>query len=59
MGGPEWYLQSLLETQCVDSGIPQFVIDAWMGHTGKRSMGRTYYGLTDAKSQEYMGQVKF
>jgi integrase len=52
-------LRHYFETQCVDSGIPQFVIDAWTGHVGEESTGRTYYGLTDAKSQAYMTQVKF
>jgi integrase len=52
-------LRHFFETRCVDSGVPQFVVDAWMGHAGGSSMGRVYYGLTDAKSQEYMKQVKF
>jgi integrase len=41
------------------AGVPQFVVDAWMGHAGPASMGRVYYGLTDAKSQAYMQQVRF
>jgi integrase len=52
-------LRHFFETQAVDSGVPQFVVDAWMGHSSGGTMGRLYYGLTDAKSQAYMGQVKF
>jgi integrase len=52
-------LRHYFETQCVDSGVPQFVVDVWMGHVGQRAMGRTYYGLTDVKSQDYMKQVRF
>jgi integrase len=52
-------MRHYFETQCVDSGVPQFVVDAWMGHAGHASMGRAYYGLNDAKSQAYMKQVKF
>jgi len=52
-------LRHHFETVSVDSGIPQFVVDAWMGHTGAAAMGKTYYGFSDEKSQAYMGQVKF
>ena len=52
-------LRHFFETRAVDSGIPQFVVDSWMGHVGHDTTGRVYYGLTDEKSQSYMGQVKF
>ena len=52
-------LRHFFETACVDSRIPQFVVDVWMGHAGHASMGRQYYGLSDAKSQRYMAKVKF
>ncbi len=47
------------ETQCVDSGVPQFVVDQWMGHRGNALMGATYYGHSDEKSVRFMSQVKF
>jgi integrase len=52
-------LRHYFETTAVDSGTPQFLVDAWMGHAGPALMGKSYYGLGDAKSQTYMQQVKF
>lgn len=52
-------LRHFFETEAVDAGTPQFVVDAWMGHVGHRATGRLYYGLTDGKSQEYMRRVGF
>jgi integrase len=52
-------LRHYFETQCVDSGVPQFVVDAWMGHTGQAQMGRSYYGFTEEKSIRFMQQVRF
>lgn len=52
-------LRHYFETVAVDSGVPQFVVDTWMGHAGAAVMGKTYYGLGDDKSQAYMQQVKF
>lgn len=47
------------ETSTVNSGVPQFVVDAWMGHAGGGTMGKTYYGLTPEKSKEWMEKVRF
>ncbi len=47
------------ETTTVNNGVPQFVVDAWMGHAGGGTMGKTYYGLTPEKSAEWMSRVKF
>ena len=52
-------LRHFFETQAVDSSVPQFVVDQWMGHRGDRTMGRTYYGHSDEKSVLLMRQVKF
>ena len=52
-------LRHFFETEAVDSGIPQFVVDRWMGHRGHALMGQTYYGHTDKKSIQFMTQVKF
>lgn len=52
-------LRHFFETQAVDSGIPQFVLDSWMGHVGHGTTGRIYYGMTDEKLQRYMTQVEY
>ena len=52
-------LRHFFETQSVDAGVPQFVVDQWMGHRGQALMGRTYYGHSDQKSMEFMQRVKF
>ena len=52
-------LRHFFETRCVDSLVPQFVVDAWMGHAGHASMGRVYYGRRDAKSKRDMKRVRF
>jgi len=52
-------LRHFFETQAVDSGVPQFVVDQWMGHRGHALMGRTYYGQSDEKSVLLMKKVKF
>jgi integrase len=51
-------LRHFFETECVHAGIPQPVIDQWMGHTD-HSMGRVYYQLHEQKSQTYMQQLRF
>ena len=52
-------LRHFFETIAVNSGVPQFIIDAWMGHTDNASMGKVYFGLSDEKSQDSMREVKF
>jgi integrase len=52
-------LRHFFETAAVNAGVPQFVVDAWMGHVGEDTTGRQYYGLTDAKSKEFMATVQF
>jgi len=52
-------LRHYFETSAVDSGVPQFIVDAWMGHAGAAVMGKVYYGLNDEKSQAYMQQIRF
>jgi integrase/recombinase XerD len=47
------------ETLTVNQGIPQAVIDTWMGHRSNRSIGRVYYHLRDADSQKFMRKVRF
>lgn len=52
-------LRGFFETFCVNSGIPQRVIDTWLGHRSDRSMASVYYCLSDKDSQEFMKQVPF
>ena len=52
-------LRHFFETLTVNSGIPQRVIDTWLGHSSDKSMGAIYYRLNDADSQKFMNQVPF
>ncbi len=52
-------LRHFFETHCVNQGIPQRVIDTWMGHQSDRSMAAVYYHLSDEDSQAFMQQVNF
>ena len=47
------------ETICVHAGIPQRVIDTWLGHRSDTSMANVYYRLSDEESQRYMKMVPF
>jgi integrase len=52
-------LRHFFENLCVHAGIPQRVIDTWLGHRADRSMAAVYYHLSDADSQRFMSQVSF
>jgi integrase len=52
-------LRHSFETICVNAGIPQRAIDAWLGHTTDKSMGAVYYKLRDEDSQGFMEKVPF
>ncbi|MDA1055274.1 MAG: site-specific integrase [Planctomycetota bacterium] len=52
-------LRHSFETICVNSGIPQRVIDTWLGHRSDTSMASIYYRLSDADSQRFINQVPF
>jgi integrase len=52
-------LRHFFETFTVNAGIPQRVIDTWLGHRSDRSMASIYYKLSDADSQKFMTQVPF
>jgi integrase len=52
-------LRHFFETHLVNSGIPQRVIDSWLGHRSDRSMGAVYYRLSDYDSQLFMSRVPF
>ena len=50
-------LRNSFETVCVNAGIPQRVIDTWLGHRSDRSMASVYYKLPDEDSQQFMLKV--
>lgn len=52
-------LRHFFETFCVNAGIPQRVIDTWLGHRSDKSMAAVYYRLTDIDSQAFMSKVPF
>jgi integrase len=52
-------LRHFFETFTVNTGIPQRVIDAWLGHRSDKSMAAVYYRLRDEDSQSFMGKVLF
>ena len=47
------------ERVCVNAGIPQRVIDTWLGHRSDKSMGSVYYSLSEPESQAFMTKVPF
>ena len=52
-------LRNTFETVCVNAGIPQRVIDTWLGHRSDTSMASIYYRLSDEESQAFMRKVPF
>jgi integrase len=50
-------LRNSFETMCVNAGIPQRVVDTWLGHRSDRSMASVYYKLPDEDSQKFMLKV--
>ncbi len=52
-------LRHTFETIGVNSGIPQRVIDTWLGHRSDTSMASIYYRLSDADSQRFINEVPF
>ncbi len=52
-------LRHSFETIAVNAGIPQRVVDTWLGHHSDRSMAAVYYKLSDEEWQKFMQQVPF
>ena len=50
-------LRNSFETICVNAGIPQRVVDTWLGHRTDKSMASVYYKLADEDSQKFMLKV--
>lgn len=50
-------LRNSFETICVNAGIPQRVVDTWLGHRSDKSMASVYYKLPDEDSQKFMLKV--
>lgn len=43
----------------MNAGVPERVVDIWLGHASDRSMGSVYYKLSDEESQRFMLMVPF
>jgi len=52
-------LRHFFETFTVNAGIPQRVVDTWLGHRSDKSMAAVYYKLSDEESQRFMKMVPF
>jgi integrase len=52
-------LRHFFRTFTTNAGIPERVIDIWMGHASDRSMASVYFKLSDDQSQEFMQRVPF
>ena len=52
-------LRHYFETFTVNAGVPQRVIDTWLGHRSDKSMAAVYYRLRDEESQTFMMKVPF
>ncbi len=52
-------LRRFFRTRAVNSGVPERVVDIWLGHRDRKSMGSVYYDLSDEESQKFMEQVQF
>jgi integrase len=52
-------LRHTFETVSINAGIPQRVVDTWLGHRSDTSMASIYYRLSDEDSQKFINQVPF
>ncbi len=52
-------LRRFFETATINAGVPQRAVDIWMGHVADKSMGATYYALSNADSQAFIQKVPF
>ena len=52
-------LRRFFRTTTVNSGVPERVVDLWLGHRDTKDMGTIYYALDDETSQRFMLQVNF
>ena len=52
-------LRRFFRTTAVNSGVPERVVDRWIGHRDTKQMGTIYYDLSDEASQKFMQTVSF
>jgi len=52
-------LRHFFETHCVNAGVPQMVVNEWMGHRDGPSMSRVYYELSSDAAQSWISKVPF
>lgn len=46
-------------TSAVNAGVPERVVDLWLGHNDHRSMGSIYYAKSDEASLDFITKVPF
>lgn len=46
-------------THTVNAGVPERMVDMWLGHAPDRSMGSVYYHPSDEESQRFIRHVSF
>lgn len=53
-------LRHFMRTFAVNAGVPERVVDIWLGHaTDRRSVQATYYHLSDSESLRFMKTIPF
>lgn len=52
-------LRGFFRSFCINNGIPQRVVDEWMGFSRAHEVSDAYYVLTDEESQAWMKKVPF
>jgi integrase len=52
-------LRRFFRTSAVNAGVPERIVDLWLGHNDHRSLGSIYYAKNDATSQEFITKVPF
>lgn len=52
-------LRHCFETVCVNEKIPTVLVDRWMGHSSRGSMGTIYYDDDEERAHQLMQEVNF
>ena len=52
-------LRRFFKSACYDAGVPQPLVDRWVGHSTKNDINHHYYRPTRSSSAEWMSRVDF
>lgn len=52
-------LRRFFKSACYDAGVPQPLVDRWVGHSNKNNVDYHYYRPTRSSSAEWMSRVDF